>query len=428
MTRCMNDHSAIGTLALLIGLVSTAQVLSAQVQASPSTGDSGRFAYAFDCAGRYVRINLNTGDSTQPSVVPGVAAGGGGFDGCLVHNLAIDPGSQVVYAVMPSQRFVDSLGQRQEKVVALQPPHLQTLSTVVIPVSTNRIAKLRLDGATHTLTVGYHTPNGGPTGAPTNLQYVVSTARPEHLEFEPRSGGTTVAGHESSAPLLSERAFVGGSGRIVDGNRVISANRVASSITGYELLNDPLRQSFQNLQRTGATGNKYLDIAFADSAAGRMLFIVAWDTLVNQSQVGGGVVVYDAANSEVLSSFSTPYREAAFELTPGTPTVHLTPNGQRVVVEDYQWQSDFGATVSERRAKTGTVAVYDATSGNLLTTMRLDPPPGESGQVIGFSADSTLMYYASAQNIYVVDLSQGQSRTIKLPQGFFPTEVVTADR
>ena len=187
----------------------------------------------------------------------------------------------------------------------------------------------------------------------------------------------------------------------------------------------------KTLQRTGETGKHYLDIVFAESAAGRMLFIVGWDTMTAQSPAAGGLLVYDAVKEGVLSSIITPYREAAFELTSGTPTVHLTPNGQVVIVEEYQWQAApaaSGMAPVQERFKTGKFALYNATSGALISTILVDPAPGDSGRIIGFSSDSTLMYYASTENMYVVDLLQKQSRTVNLPRGFMPTAVVTATR
>ena len=233
-----------------------------------------------------------------------------------------------------------------------------------------------------------------------------------------------------SGPILSDDAYADGSGKVIDGDRVIvAANGAVSSIHGHELLTDSLRRQFQSLQRTGATGTSYLDVVFADSAAGKMLFIVAWDAMSNQSAAGGGLVVYDAAK-EVVSSVVTPYREAAYELIPGTPTVHLTPNGQIAVVEEYQWRGSAASAgvSSQQRFKTGTIALYDATSGSQLRTIQLSPAPGESGRFVGFSSDSTLMYYTSGLNMYVVDLMQGESLAFILPQGFSPTKVVTADR
>lgn len=410
----------VGMHALLLGVLVTTVPLDGQAQSSPA-----RFAYLFDCAGQYLRIDVNTGEHTQLRSVPGIAPGAGAFDGCLVQALAVDPESSVVYAVMPTQRFVDSLGQSKYTVTALQLPTLHTLSSVDTSASTDHMPKLRLDNLAHTLTVGYRTQNVSTTAK--SVQYVISTVDPEHLKFETQPGSTNAVARETSGRLLSNSAYVQSSGRIIDGNRVIAANGNVSSITGYELMTDSLRQRFQDLQRNGATGNKYLDIVFADSAGGRMLFIVAWDTLSDQSPAGGGLVVYDAANDKVISSFTTPYRETAFELTSGTPTVQLTPDGQVAIVEEYQWQQPEGAS-NQQRFKTGKVALYDATSGNLVSTIQLDPAPGNSGRVVGFSADSTLMYYASTQNLYVVDLSRKQSLTIKLPVRFSPSAVVTATR
>ena len=180
------------------------------------------------------------------------------------------------------------------------------------------------------------------------MQYLISTEHPERLEFN-RSPETMAPGR-----LVSERAYINDAGNSVHGDRVIATNGSVSSINGYGLITGQMKEQFKSLQRSGATGNNYLDIVFADSASGKMVFIVAWDTMSNQSGVGGGLVVYDAAKGEVLSSVVTPYRMAASELIPGTPTVHLSPDGQAVVVEEYHWQkADAGnGTSIQQRFKT----------------------------------------------------------------------------
>ena len=44
------------------------------------------------------------------------------------------------------------------------------------------------------------------------------------------------------------------------------------TVNGRSLLNDSMRQQFQSLQRTGIGGDRYLDVTFADSAAGKMFY------------------------------------------------------------------------------------------------------------------------------------------------------------
>ena len=108
MIKYLGARTFLGTLTLLIGL---AQVFDARAQVPSLPGNSGRFAYLFDCAGQYLRVDLATHNVSQPQVVPGIAAGMGGFDGCLVKAVAVEPESSVVYVVMSKQRLVDSLGK-----------------------------------------------------------------------------------------------------------------------------------------------------------------------------------------------------------------------------------------------------------------------------------------------------------------------------
>ena len=82
---------------LLTGTVAD-QMLDGQVSPTPIARLNGEnFAYVFDCAGQYVRIDLRSGTHTQPTGVPGAPPGDGGTDGCLVKALAAEPQRSVVY-------------------------------------------------------------------------------------------------------------------------------------------------------------------------------------------------------------------------------------------------------------------------------------------------------------------------------------------
>lgn len=424
MTKHPRLAILIAIFSLLIGLLAAtrARVADGQAQSSIATNSSDRFAYMFDCAGQYIRIDLNTGQHTEPRNVPGIVPGivlvpgGRGFDGCLIDAIAFDPESSIVYAMMQKERFDDSDGNNQDKVVALQLPNLRALSSIDIPLRSSG-GMLRYDSVAQKLAVSYDVETSA-----NYMQFVISTQRPDHLEFERRSGSSGAAGREVAGPIPSDDAYTDSSGKIVDGSQVIAVNGAWKTINGYDLLTDSLREQFKSLERTGVTGKQLLEIVFADSAAGRMVFIVGSDEDYEQSPSRGGLVVYDAVKEKVVSSINTPYAERGFDLDAGTrtPTVHLTPNGQIIVVEEYQRHSSDrggGQTVQER-FKTGEIALYNATSGRPLGTIQLDPAPGDSGSFVGFSPDSTLMYYASSQNMYVVDLSQGHTLTLKMPRDF----------
>ena len=385
-------------------------------------------AYVFDCSGKFFRIDVRAGTQTQAGNVPGAQVGAGGYDGCLVEELALDPQRPAIYAVMSKQRRFGPLGLRQNKVVSLQLPDLSVLSSADLPVPSDNVPNFRYDAASHELSVSYPASPDSPVTSGDGLEYVLSTEDLKELDFKARFGAATPE-RVIWGPVLTSQAYFHSSGRIVDRDRIVDTNGSYFTVNPASLLTEPIRRRFQSLQRTGAKNNKYIDILFADSAAGRMLFLASWDINGNPSPAGGGLLVYDAINEKTISATLTPFRMAANELLPGTPTIHLSPNGQVVVVEEYRWESlDAGGGRSvQQRFKTGKLVLYDAASGSWLRTIDLSPAPGLSGRFVTFSPDSSLMYYASGQNLYVADLSGGQTITIQLPQGFSPVRIITAE-
>ncbi len=376
-------------------------------------------AYAFSCDGRYVSLRLDPLSVSAPRVAPGAPVHGR-VDGCLIETAAADVESGLLYLAMPAPSAADSDDKSRDKITVLTLPDLQLKESLELPIRTSYIPRLRLEPSTRDLLVTYRTQDGNAGAFSLPPRFVVRRVN-DHFMLE-----SATETKRNSKQFLSDHGYVATDGSTIDGNRIMGASGEISVVSGYELLTDTVRRQFASLERTNPRGAKYLDTVYADGAAGRMVFIIAWDLRSDPSPSGGGFLVYDGARRQVLCSITTPYREAAFDQTPGTPTVHLTPDGQTVVVEEYNWEraSDGSALV---RAKTGKLAFYAAASGSLKGTVQLDPVPGPTGRTVAFSPDSRFLYYSSAGHLHVINLSSFQSSSILL-NGFSPALIVFAQR
>jgi len=222
-------------------------------------------------------------------------------------------------------------------------------------------------------------------------------------------------GSTSHSPrrIFSDRTYWAEGGEIIDRDRIFDESWILKRrIDGYSLLTPEVKRELRHLERVGVKGKRYLDAPFVDSAANRMLFLVGWDMRTDPLRTGSGLLVYDLEYERTLSPIVTPYRAAAGDFSLGTPTVHLTPDGNLVVLEVYEWREPeregtptLPGLAEERRFKTGEIAIYDVATARLLRTVQLDPPPGFSSRVLGFSPDSTSMFYGSQDHIYAVDLT-----------------------
>jgi hypothetical protein len=403
---------------LFIGLMAALGCRFALPQSTPA-----HFAYVFDCSGQYIRIAMHDGSMEGPFSVPGIPPGTGRFDGCLIESVVAGPDPAEVFLVVPMQRLADSLGRSRDKILALHVSGLRLLSSLDIPVPTNHIPKVKLDVASHTLQVQYRTPSA----ARKRVQYDVDISHPDHIVFKARADGKNSSDNLDPQPLLSDRAYTDVSGKVIDGNRIIEPNGTTTSVTGYELLTASMAGAFRDLLRPGGTGHAFLDIVFADSAAGRMAFIVGWDRVDDPSPAGGGIVVYDAVDGKVVSSFHSPYREAAYELTPDTPTVHLTRDGRTVIVEEYQWVKPDGGS-HPKRARTGRIGLYSADDGRLLRTVQTSAAADGSGRVLGFSPDRALVFYVRTHDLYLIDVLGSRDLVFPMPTDFYPARVITTNQ
>jgi hypothetical protein len=341
-------------------------------------------ATAFSCEGTYFKFNEDTGKLLVTGALGLKATDDVRMDGCLAYSINADKTTGVIYAVLPKEARTDEEERRHYQLVALDPESLDAIAQYNIPGRLEDVPEIAFDHSQGLL-----------------LKYDekavrFSTKRSTLLTMLPeQSSSTAVAA--SSAP-----------------------------INGLSLLDDDARKKFDALVRTNASGKKYLDVLAVGSAAGRTIYTVAADNIVNRSPIGG-VVVYDNATKRVISAFLTKYAIAHSNIGADTPTVHLTPDGRRVAVEEYSWkQNDPG--VAPEVIKTSAMAIYNADSGGLQSIVTLNPAPeGGYAHVLNFSDDSNALYYASRDHLYVIDIAAGRVRsTINLPGQFDPLYVVSA--
>lgn len=394
------------------------------------------YAYFIDCAGRYFRLDVRQQKITSSGSLFFPAASNAQsspetslsrptspprFDGCLVNGVQHD--ANAVYVVEPTELNVDSAGKRHYRIIALRIPTLDILAQFPIQTLIDEAPKILLDPFTKDLIVKYATV-GSTAGEPS--QTVVQRVKTPDL----RASLSARSASEEAFFFLDNNPHWTKKGTIIDGKGIWTQDgKLLDEIDRAKLLDDPGRGKFVTLQRPTADGRgKYLDMTFVDSADDRLLFATGWDSKNDRSRSGSGFLVYDVTEKRPVASFVTRYPMTPSDGTIGTPSAHLTPTGQSVVVEGYTWA---GSGDDQQRFKTGQIAVHDLKDDGkaedpLIIT--LQPPPGLFARVIGFSPDSRTMYYQTKFGIYAVDLSgtlYGSSHYTKLdvPEGFNPVTV-----
>jgi hypothetical protein len=373
-------------------------------------------AVVFACDGRFMKVDVASGQVVASGTAGDVAPGTRKFDGCLIDDVRVDSRTGRIYAVLPKELVQDQRGRRHYRVVALDADTLKIASTHEIPEALEGPPRIVLDSMQQNLLVNYVVPREAWQASKDIVQ-----------RYSIPGFGVSVNTAPAKILLAARDPFIDSRGVIVDGRTTYESDgSQREEIDGYALLNETLKRKFADLVRVGRTGNRFLDISFADSAGGRMAFVLAWDMRDNRSPAGGGVVVYDIAEKRVVSSFHAPYPVAPFEGAIGTPTVHLTSDGSQVVVESSDWLPPQSGSPGSgfKRVKTGKFAIFNADTGALVGSVDLGFRRWLPGWVIGFSDDGKHLYYSSHETLYLVDLASVKvSSTVALPQGFLPIAV-----
>ena len=424
----MLNKSQLVSLLAIISIVGVASIVGlAQPIPKPSgsqdvTNGSPKYAYLFGCSGAYAKI-----DNRQHSLVaegsiwdaaslsPVQPDTGGRFDGCLLDDVQTDQQGDTIFAVVPVTARLSPDGTREYRVVSVKLPGFVLVSKAG-PFGSKPTLLRRPDG--NLLIEG----NGGELVQTPTLDPVKQPIQMGHFE-------------------ISAAAYWSAAGTIIDRNQILDqAGRVLRQIDGYALLPNALRQ---RLQRRTSGGRNYLQVDFADSSSGRMLFVAGQDSGTQQKGQAhnSGLIVFDTGNNQTLAAIGIPYQVAGWDPTRfDTPTVHLVPNTDLAVVEEYEWRvlSEEAGTVPDsqkyQRVKTGRFAIYNIKLGEAVRTVALEGSPGPLARVIGFSPDGGLMFYGSASQLYIVDLTGNEKPTaiamkrVQPNQGFPPLAIVFANQ
>jgi hypothetical protein len=377
-------------------------------------GGSGDMATAVDCAGAYLQLDLAGREVAargqiweHPSMTDLRPSPTGRFDGCLVAAVAADRDRGRLYAAVARDSYLNSRGGRRYRLVALSLPSLERLASVDLGAELDGPPALLLSVDRHRLLVGYSMGVGsGARAAWRNV--IASFALP---------GLTPLAATEKLRPIAEDDpdplyvtfqpgSYWDGNGRIVDGTKILDPEgRVLERIIPYRLIDDGTRAAFRHLEAAGAAGRMYLPIAFADTAGERALFVVGSDRGRDRAP-GSGLWLYDLESGVTLARISTSVPVAAFDPTRrATPTAHLTPNGEGIVVEHFERRPHAASAPEEVRFKTGRLDLYEAASGRLERTFELQPAPGSRARLAGFSPDSRIALVGARERIYAVDLT-----------------------
>jgi hypothetical protein len=228
-------------------------------------------------------------------------------------------------------------------------------------------------------------------------------------------------------------------GNIIAGLSVLGPQgRLVREIPTDSILDSGLQKKFASLTRIKGSTQHYYGAMEQASAGDRIVFTLGWDT-AERRVPSAGVVVYDVRLGRAITSFSSTFPVAGVyaDTGPDGPMLHLTPDGRRIIIEQYDWRPS-GETPrmpSEdpgrlHRFRTGTIALYDADTGVLSGKVTLDPVPHYqmTGGVINFSNDSRYLYYWFDEHLYVIDLENNRvASKLTLPDRFDPVAVVSRE-
>jgi hypothetical protein len=71
-----------------------------------------------------------------------------------------------------------------------------------------------------------------------------------------------------------------------------------------------------------------------------MAFVVRWNATPSDAIDRGGIVVFDTTVHKIAGAFTVPSNLTPFGVSSGTSNIHLTPDGNSVLVEEFTWSSN----------------------------------------------------------------------------------------
>lgn len=405
-------------------LIST--MLSASAFAAPTVRKPLAETLLVDCAGRYLRTSADGRDILAQGTLSSPVSAAGGFDGCLVSAIQTDPLRNVLYAAIAKEPRLDAEGRRHYRVVALRLPDMLRLQVHEIDMAVEGDVRLLLSPRKDELLVSYSRyETAGGQGLWRNVVEHLSAPELRGIRLREDLRGESGAGRLPSSTSLSPAASWAGGGRILDRNLVLDdEGRVLQRLDPYELVSPKMRRELQTFEREEIRGTRYLPMAVADSVGDRSLFVVGHDTRQEEGADRSALWVHDIGAGLTLRPIVTKERIAAYDPTrPETPTAHLTPDGDKVLVEQFEWRrlDEAGATEPVfARFKTGKVSLYDVGTGALVRSMTLEPAPGFSARLIGYSPDGKTAFVGAAGRLYAVPLEGERAPRSHWIEGFEP--------
>jgi hypothetical protein len=381
-------------------------------------------ALLIDCAGHFLRLStadmriLAQGNLWDRPKLAAFSPRAGSADECAVADVEIDRLHQLAYIAL-------ARGQ-QHLIAALHLPDLGLVTLHEIESAAAGPLRLLLSPGGDELLASYsHLEGAAGTADWLNMIERLSapTLRSNRVSKELRLGAAAAAGRPSSAPL-SRFAGWAGAGRILDQTRILDdSGRILEHLDPYALMTPAMASGLGSLERLSTAGRPYLPIAFADSAARRVLFAIGHDTGLATAPANSALWVHDVGSNLSLRPILTRERVAAYDPTRSeTPSVHLSPDGDLILLERFEWRPAVGADETQMaRFKTGPVDVYDVNAGALLRTINLDPSPGFTSRLLAISPAGDLALFGTANLLYVVPLDGRRPPTVLKPDvGFEP--------
>lgn len=389
------------TVAALLCNSAASQTASPLPSIAPDSTSVTTEYWVFDCGGRYLRVSEARNEIVDRGRVAGIESSAFGCrtDGCLLGEVRPLSGSNALIAVTAVEPTLDASGRRHHRVVSLDRTTLKMLAVYTVPGPQTERPRLLLNPSSRSAAVLFDA--GGASSDRVAIQELVGRT----LQLRP----STISKSTAREIASSRKSHILADGRIQTDSISHDGRPGATFASALRTVVDHWQTQFPQAGQI-----KY---ALADSISGKSIYIAGWDTWSAPSP-NGGVILYDVMSGAVISSFRTAYKLAPFDGTIGTPNIHLTPNGDIVVIEEYAWRQDSESTKAYR-FKTGSIVAYDAQSGMELGKAELSPEPSASARVIGFSEDGRKLFYASFDRFYIIDLAAMRVlASVALPEAF----------
>jgi hypothetical protein len=389
-----------------------------QVTASWAASNTAQSLTVFNCDGRYVELNTVSGAKLASGLYGGFVESQSRIDGCSIADV-LDENQNVLYALLPESPRMDENGEQRFQVAALDAKTLKLLHQYELPQSQAQRPMLFFDPARQDLLVAMN-----------DYGIWQRLAIQSNGALAPSGPAITIKEPFPSSPA----PYIDGQGNMIDGLHILdSQGRLVRKIQPDSILDTALQEKFASLTQIKGSPQHYYGTIPGTFAGDRIAFTVGWDR--EDTRVpSAGVVVYDLRAGRAISSFFSTFPVApGYAGEHGVPSLHLTPDGRRIILEQYDWRPSSvsprtGEESRQSRFRTGMIAIYDADTGSLSGTVTMGPAHDDHavGRVINFSNDSRYLYYWFDKRLYVIDLESDRvASTITLPDGFDPAAVVS---